>query len=141
MVIYAAYHATIDKLQTIIKENDWECDTIDGRGWSRKDILERFEEDKEVTNYCIVAHPGSVHGLTLTAGHCLCYYSNSFNADHRVQSLERRDRPGMDTTRGTRVVDICNLHTDRMILDNLNEKKHLETLTIEEIKRCLQKQS
>ena len=141
LVIYAVYHASIDMLVRFCQEAKWKCERIDGRGWSNENILEDFEDSTgsdERRNYCIVANPACVYGLTLSRTYALVYYSNSFNADHRIQSEDRRDRPGMDVTKGTRIVDLLCLPTDKYILDNVKEKRTIQGITLESIK-CLMK--
>ncbi len=141
LVIYAAFTATIDKLMEVVAEAKWNPLRIDGRGWSNSKTLELFEgesNDKSTLNqFCIVANPACVHGLTLSRTYALVYYSNSFSADHRIQSEDRRDRPGMDVSRGTRIIDLLHLPTDLMILNRLKEKREMQGLTLEEIKLCL----
>ena len=60
-----------------------------------------------------------------------------FDKDNLVQSEDRRDRPGMDTSKGTRIVDILNLETDELILNRLQEKREIQSITLEEIRRCI----
>lgn len=139
LVVYAWFQATVAKLREFIGEHavnvvsSWKCHALIG-DWNAK-ILEDFETYDG--NLCLVANPARVHGLNLQRTECLVYYSNSFSPDHRVQSLDRRDRPGMDTTKGTRVVDIIHLDTDKLILDRVSEGMRLEEITLEEINKCL----
>ena len=136
LVIYACFQATIDHIFTYLSHNkDWEPFRIDGRGWSDERTLDFF--DNNIGNYCIVANPGCVHGLNLQRTNALVYYSNSFSPDHRIQSLDRRDRPGMDLTKGTRIVDIINLETDRLILEKLEHGIAMQEITLQEIQKCL----
>ena len=142
LVIYAAYQASIDLLvneinKTQLEETSdgyWRAARIDGRGWSDPDILNSFESD-DPSNIVIVANPACVHGLTLSQTLCLVYYSNSFHVDHRIQSLDRRDRPGMDVTKGTRIVDIVHLPSDQYIVDKLNAGTNILNLTLDELRR------
>jgi len=133
LVIYAAFHATIDKLCEVATDVEWEYARIDGRGWSDKDALTKF--DSLGNNYVVIANPSSVHGLNLSRTDCLCYYSNTFSVDSRIQSLERRDRPGMNVSKGTRIVDLLHLPTDQLIVDKLDSKIELQGITLEEIKK------
>jgi len=133
LVIYAAFHATIDKLCEVATDAEWEYARIDGRGWSDKDALTKF--DSLENNYVVIANPSSVHGLNLSRTDCLCYYSNTFSVDSRIQSLERRDRPGMNVSKGTRIVDLLHLPTDQLIVDKLDSKIELQGITLEEIKK------
>ena len=133
LVIFAPFHASIDRLVKVCTENEWKACSIDGRGWSDKNILEKFESDLE-DNIVIVANPACVHGLTLSKTQALVYYSNNFSVDARIQSEDRRDRPGMDVSKGTRVVDICHLPTDKYILDRLKQGRDIQGITLDEIK-------
>lgn len=135
LVIYAWFRATIEYLQNFIKKQNWYCESIvGGKKWDAK-ILEDFE--RYDGNMCLVANPGCVYGLNFQRTEALVYYSNSFSPDHRVQSLERRDRPGADVSKGTRIIDLIHLDTDQMILDKITKSIELHDITLEEIKRCL----
>ena len=147
LVIYAAFHASIDMLCDFCREQGWQVAGIDGRGWKLhnveahaikpEQILEGFESVNPQNNFVIVANPGCVHGLTLSRTLALVYYSNSFSVDHRIQSQDRRDRPGMDKTKGTRIIDLSNLPTDLYIAERLKKGISIQSITLEEIKRCL----
>lgn len=131
ILVFAVFHASVDLLIAFIKEGGWDVDKIDGRGWSSSTILERFE-GVLCENYCVVAHPGSVHGTNFQRAGSLIYYSNDDMADNRVQSLERADRLSGRTV-GTKIVDIINLPIDRLILNKLNKGLDGQSITMEEI--------
>jgi len=137
LVIYAAFHASIAMLRDFCVGKKWYTVTITGKGWSDKDVLDYFNDDTEESNVVIIANPACVHGLTLSSTLALVYYSNSFSVDHRIQSLDRRDRPGMDTAKATRIIDLINLPTDLYIKDRLDKGIELQNITLEEIKKCL----
>jgi hypothetical protein len=134
LVIYAVFHGSIDKIVQTVKDhdNDWKVYKIDGRGMD-KGVLEVFDASKD--NVCIVAHPGCVHGLNLQRTEALVYYSNDYSSDFRSQSEDRRDRPGMDTTKGTRVIDLLHLPCDEKILLVIRGQLDLHSLTLDEIKK------
>jgi len=136
LIIFAAFRASIIKLKEFVKENGWLSDTIDGRGFSNGGCLDMFDSTDNY-NYCLICHASCVLGLNFSKTFCLCYYSNNFDPNSRIQSLERRDRPGMDSKVGTRIVDLINLPTDQKILDRLNERLTMQAVTLEEIKKCL----
>ena len=138
LVIYAPYKASIDLLKKYITDKKWLVDTITGEGWSSKDILDYF--DNWQGNYCVIANPACVYGLSFTRTEALVFYSNSFSVDHRIQAIERRDRPGMDVQKCTRIVDIVNLQSDEYILEKLKSGVHIQSLTLKEIEECLQKE-
>ena len=89
-----------------------------------------------------IGHPGSAGmGLTLTASPAILYYSNDFNAESRIQSEDRIHRLGMDTNKGATIIDIFNLPTDEYVLDNLNKKRDLQSMTMGELSTILEKGS
>lgn len=135
LVIYAAFRATIEQLVKEITPFDWTPIRIDGTGWSHKDTLELFENS--LLNIVIVANPGSVYGLNFQQTLALVYYSNNFNPGDRIQSMERRDRPGMNREKGTRIVDLIHLETDRLIRSRLTDKLEMQDVTLKEIEGCL----
>lgn len=139
LVIYAAFRGSIDKLMewpittcNQVPPIPWNFYSIDGRGMD-KNVLEIF--DKSNHNICIVAYPGCIHGLNLQRTEALVYYSNDFSSDYRSQSEDRRDRPGMDTTKGTRVIDLFHLPIDRLIYEGITGQLDLHSLTLQEIKK------
>ena len=76
-------------------------------------------------------------GLTLTASPSLFYYSNSFNADDRLQSQDRIHRLGMDTNRGATIIDVVHLDIDQYIIDNLERKQKLQNLTMGQLREAM----
>ena len=58
-----------------------------------------------------------------------------------MQSESRFHRLGMDKNRGAIIKDIIHLQTDQLVLDNLNLKKDLQKLTMEDINSCLQEKA
>lgn len=145
LVIYAAFTASIDRIEKICLQQKWEVIRVDGRGYKCSinnivdpvDMLRAFQENK--TNRIVfLGHPGSAGmGLTLTASPTTVYWSNDFNAESRAQSEDRIHRIGMDENRGATIVDMIHLPTDKLILDNLKKKKELQSLTLGEINECL----
>jgi len=144
IVIYAGFTASVDKCVEICNKCGWQTIKVDGRGWKMSDGLEDdpldiFQDKLEKYPFvAFVAHPGSGGvGLTLTASPVEVFYSNDFDADHRIQAIERIHRPGMDFNRGATIIDLIHLPTDQLILDNLELKKRLQDLTMGEITRVL----
>ena len=72
-------------------------------------------------------------GLTLTASPTIVYYSNDFNAESRIQSEDRIHRMGMDVNRGATIIDIVHLSSDELVLNNLRNKRKLQSLTLGEM--------
>lgn len=137
LVIYAAFQGSVDLLEEHVRTKEWYPRVIDGRTTDRETVLDDFDSEP-LSNVVIIANPQCVHGLNLQRTEALVYYSNSFSVDARIQSLDRRDRPGMDTTKGTRIVDIINLPIDLLIRDKLNKGIEVQNITLEEIQQCLQ---
>ena len=149
LIIYAPFHATIDKLEEVVKEEGWTPLCVDGRGWRPSDALDLFNSEavkdsdgeevvRSANNLCFIANPACTHGISMQATHCLVYYSNNFDTDARGQSEDRRDRPGMDTDIPTRIVDLYHLPIDQLIHERLMEERAIESITLEEIKQCLE---
>jgi len=86
----------------------------------------------------LVGHPASgSEGLTLTASPSILYYSNDFNGMYRMQSEDRIHRMGMDKNRGATIIDLYHLPTDEYVHNNLKKKKQLQSLSLGELKKCL----
>lgn len=145
LVVYAGFHATIDKLCELIHKAGWSYVKYDGRGLatslsgidSLPDALREFQEG-EAEKLVFVAHPASGGmGLTLTASPSIVYYSNDFSAESRIQSEDRIHRPGMDAARGATIFDLIHLPTDELVLENLKLKRDLQSLTLGEVQAAL----
>lgn len=97
--------------------------------------LTMFQDDFETfPRVCFIGNAGAAGtGLTLTASPSIFYYSNSFNADDRIQSEDRIHRIGMDENRGATIIDVQHLPTDKYILDNLKKKRKLQDLSMGEL--------
>lgn len=141
LVIYAGFSGSVDRCVRICQEADWNVIRVDGRGWwtdieiKNPDHLEIFQGD-EYPQVAFVGQPGAAGmGLTLTASPTIVYYSNDFNAENRIQSEDRIHRPG---SRGARIVDLVHLETDELVLQNLKEKRKLQSLTLGELGEWLQ---
>jgi len=140
IVFYAGFTGSIERLVDICKKCDWETIRADGHGWKTSfdgDPLEEFQNGK-LPRIAFIGQPGAAGtGLTLTASPTICYYSNDFDADHRIQSEDRCHRIGMDTNRGCTIIDIVHLPTDELVINNLKKKRALQSLTLGEISEVL----
>ena len=139
-VVYGGFTGTIDKIMDIVAGEKWHYIRVDGRGvlstlpGSFKDLLKRFQDRKDDERICFIGQPGAAGmGLTLTASPGLCYYSNDFNGESRIQSEDRIHRAGMDATRGATIYDLLHLPTDEYVLDNLKNKRRLQDLSLGEL--------
>ncbi len=139
VVVYGGFQGSIDRIIKICEACNWAWIRADGRGWSSDldgDFLENFQEKViDIPRIAFIGQPGAAGmGLTLTASPVIIYYSNDFNAENRMQSEERTHRIGMDTNRGCTIIDLLHLPTDYLILENLKQKRHLQSLTLGQIK-------
>jgi len=167
-VIWAGFTASVDKCTKLCLDSGWNVIRVDGRGWSfhyspvymdqrtngRYKTLSEVEKGFEHKRYPFDANQNQFQdndldvpiafvgnsdaggqGITLTKSKVAVYYSNSFNAENRIQSEDRIYRIG---TRGANIIDLIHLPTDLMVLNNLKQKRDLQSLSmgqlIDEIK-------
>jgi SNF2 family DNA or RNA helicase len=140
IVIYAGFTASVDRCVEICQAQGWDTIRVDGRGWDSllpsyigSSPLEVFQDvDKYPRPTAFIGHPGAAGmGLTLSASPAVVFYSNDFDGEHRIQAEERIFAPGKICT----VYDFLHLPTDKLILDNLHEKRRLQALTLGDIWR------
>ncbi len=139
VVVYGGFQGSIDRIIKICESCNWAWIRADGRGWSSNldgDFLDNFQNKViNIPRIAFIGQPGAAGmGLTLTASPVIIYYSNDFNAESRMQSEERTHRIGMDTNRGCTIIDLLHLPTDYLVLENLKQKRHLQSLTLSQIK-------
>lgn len=146
-VVWCGFTASIDKVARICKTYGWAVLRIDGRGFKGIDVngndidselllteMDRGTDTKTYPRVCVVAHPGSGGmALTLTSSPCCLYYSNDFNGQDRMQSEDRIHRISMDLNKNPIIYDIILLKTDELVLENLKNKKNLQSITMGEI--------
>lgn len=151
LVIYAGFTGSIDRICRIVREMKWEYIKVDGRGWTssitvsgnlaerERTYLRMFQQELDVfPRIAFVGHAGSAgEGLTLTASPTIVRYSNSFNANEYIQSNDRIHRIGMDINRGATILNYIHLPTDDLVLDNLEKKVELQSITMGDIANCL----
>lgn len=158
VVIWAAFTSSIDKIIDLVTKRGWyvirydqqvkvELPNIpigpyptverllDGMDASHP---ERQSLEIQYPKIAFVGQPmaGGV-GLTLTAAPMAIYYSNHFAAEARIQSEDRIHRVGMDQNRACRIVDIVNLPTDELVIQNLRKKRDLQAMTMMELEEFL----
>ena len=146
VVVYGGFQGSIDRIIKICESCNWAWIRADGRGWSSNldgDFLDNFQNKViDIPRIAFIGQPGAAGmGLTLTASPAIIYYSNDFNAESRMQSEERTHRIGMDTNRGCTIIDLLHLPPDYLILDNLKHKRHLQSLTLGQLKECFDEQN
>jgi len=148
-VIYAGFQASVDRCVATALKYHWDVIRVDGRGWAyyssmqnkmlsltNVEMLKRFQGVNE-NKIVFIGQPGAAGmGLTLTASPSIFFYSNSFNADDRIQAVQRIHRPGMDVNRGATIIDVVHLDIDEYILKNLEEKQNLMNLSMGELRKA-----
>lgn len=149
LVVFAGFTGAIDKISELCVKSRWDVTQLDGRGLryfgeniSSRDPLDLFLDIEHDRNVCFVSHPGSGGaGLNLQVSPTCVFYSNDFNADYRIQAMERIHRPGMDYNRGATIVDLFHLPTDEYVHDNLSTKINLQALTLGDLQQWSQRVS
>jgi hypothetical protein len=94
----------------------------------RATAVDRFQNDPKIRYFIGQPQSGGM-GLTLTAGECVIYYSNSFDLETRLQSEDRCHRIG--TKNNVTYIDFESPKTiDTKIINALRSKKSLaDTIT------------
>lgn len=148
-VFFGGFTGSIDRLETICRSQEWHVVRCDGRGWhstipglkNALDMLRLFQDknNEEYPRIAFIGHPGSAGmGLTLTASPMICYYSNDFNAESRIQSEDRIHRMGMDVNLGATIYDIFHLPTDELVYENLKKKRKLQAMSMGDVASIIQ---
>lgn len=145
LVCYASFTGSIDRCVEIFVRTGWDVISCDSRGWrgfglsgKAADLYKMFKRDMSKRIAFVANAQSGGLGLNLQQSPSIVYYSNDFNAESRMQSIERTHRPGMDVNRGCTIYDIFNLPTDELILNNLNTKKKLQSVTMGDIRKSLE---
>ena len=100
---------------------------------SRTDAIERFQNDPKCRFFVGNPATGGM-GITLTKAGVVVYYSNSYNAEHRVQSEDRAHRIGQDQ-KVTYIDFVAEKTIDEKILKALDSKFRLSAKTLGEVVR------
>lgn len=134
LVVYSGFTGSVDRCVRLFKEMEWETIRWDGRGISCSipgvDALELFQNKlADYPRVGFVGQPGAAGmGLTLTASPSCIYFSNTFNAVDRLQSEDRIHRLGI--TKCPTIYDLFHLPTDRLVYNNIEEKRARQDLTM-----------
>lgn len=155
-IVYAPYRESIDLCVEICVKAGWTVLRCDGRGWevfSPKTMLPVHQEEGEsfylkemdrslntgtVEKLAFVSHPRSGgFGLNLTAAREGAFFSSDFDGGAHSQAMKRAHRHGMDENRGFTWYFLCHLPTDEYVLKNLEDKRDLAKITLDEIKEIL----
>jgi len=148
-IVWGGFTGTLDRLVGMAHQNGWATLRVDGKGYvgssatgeklNDDELLDAMDRShpkhKELLDkypkLCFVGHPqAGGMALTLTASPTELFYSNCFNGEARMQAEDRGHRPGMDVNRGLTIKDLIMLPTDKLVLDNLKQKKRLQNLTM-----------
>ena len=141
LVVYSGYTASVDLLRHAYTKRGWHVIQVDGRGWNAysangsdfklQATLDQFQSENLDEKICFIANADAGGmGITLTQSDTIVYYSNSFNAESRIQSEDRIHRIGM---KGANIVDLFHLPTDEQVWKLLKLKRSLQSLTLGEI--------
>lgn len=152
LVSFAGFTGSVDRCVSIALKQKWNVIRVDSRGWqyfqhnetdklriSETGLLSLFQDKNRRVEKCLFMGQADAAGLglTLTESPSIFYYSNTFNAESRMQSMDRIHRPGMDINKGATIIDCIHLPSDRLVLDNLNKKQNLQSMSLGELKDAI----
>ena len=137
IIIWATYIYNIQQITKILRARFGVDSTVDFYGAvsseKRTEAIERFQNDPKCRFF--VANPATGGlGITLTAASIVVYYSNSYNAEHRVQSEDRSHRIGQEK-KVTYIDFVAPKTIDEKILGALKTKFKLSAKTLGEVVR------
>ena len=137
IIIWATYVHNIEQInKELIKKFGVESVvTFYGSTSSEKrtEAIERFQNDPKCRFFIGNPSTGGM-GITLTKAGIVVYYSNSYNAEHRVQSEDRAHRIGQDQ-KVTYIDFVAEKTIDEKILNALDKKFKLSAATLGEVVR------
>lgn len=138
-VVYAAYHASVDRVARIAAECGWKVWQYDGRGQLGGITEDRFAAHQgDTERICFVGNPDSAgKGLTLSASPVIFYYSNSPKGESRTQSEDRTQREGATVERGCIIIDCVHLGTDAKTIESVKAKRDCELNNLQEVLKLL----
>lgn len=152
-VVWGAFTATLDRITNFCVDAGWAVLRIDGSGvtavtgtmdadvtvadlmdcmdYSNKRHADLLRSHPKVV---VVAHPKSGGmSYTFTSAPAQLYYGNDFNAEDKMQSAARIRRGGMHMSRGVTTYEIVHLPEDKMVIDNLEAKKDMQAVTLNDL--------
>ena len=152
-VVWGAFTATLDRLTDLCVAAGWAVLRIDGKGVTAITCATEPDIDAKVLMDCmdysdpkhadllraypkviVVAHPKSGGmSYTFTSAPAQLYYGNDFNAEDKMQSMARIRRGGMMLTRGVVTYELVHLPEDKMVMDNLEAKKDMQAVTLNDL--------
>jgi uncharacterized Zn finger protein (UPF0148 family) len=141
ILLFGGFQGSVDRMVDTCLAAGWEVFRCDGRGsvilgTDGKQIpgVEPLRYWKDMANkkVAFVANPESGgFGLTLVEAYIVCFYSNSFKPEFRVQAEERADRPGQ--VNQVLVYDLLHLPSDKRTLTIIRENRRLENMVLGDI--------
>lgn len=155
IVIWGGFTGTIEKVLELCQKQGWatlrydkvvQAMDADGNIADPEEFLDAMDGShpnlsallKKYPMIAFVGHPkAGGMGLTLTASPGCVYYSNDFSGEGRIQSEDRVHRAGMDANRGCTIYDLVHLPTDQLVIDNLQKKRELQSLTLGELDEAM----
>lgn len=146
IVFYAGFVGSITRLVNLCKKEKWTTIEATGSGWNcsnpdyqtKEDMLFAFGNRDLSEKIAFIGHPGAAGmGIDLSASPTVCFYSNDFNAESRLQAIERAHGPKMNRNLGCTIIDLINLPTDQYVIDNLAKKTRLQAISMGEFERAI----
>jgi len=136
MVVFARFHADIDRIVNLAERAGVTAAPIDGRvkAQDRNDVIERFQKSDHPRLLAVQNETGGL-GITLHRADVAVMYSQSFQYGSRVQSEDRLHRIGQVADR-VLIVDLLAEGTvDEKVKENLSAKRELaEAITGDKIR-------
>lgn len=137
LIIWCRFQRDVQNIMEVLGEAavDYYGLTPDDR--TRPNLM-RFIGDRDCRYFVATAAKGGtgIDGLQKVCSTAI-YYSNSYNAIHRWQSEDRINRTGMAFASSLYIDLICRSGVDRGLLRNLQVKRNLSSLMLDDIREIL----
>ena len=134
LIIWSRFRPELEAIEQTLREKFGVDQVVSYHGGVKSEDRERsIDRFKSKQARFFVANPQSAAtGLTLTAASYVCYYSNSFNLEHRLQSEDRAHRIGQKNN--VTYIDIIAEDTiDSKIADVLTAKGRMASEIMDKI--------
>tara|TARA_R100000773_G_scaffold10258_1_gene9509 strand:- start:2571 stop:3995 length:1425 start_codon:yes stop_codon:yes gene_type:complete len=137
IIIWATYVYNIEQIKKALEKKFGVESVVTFYGQTtsdqRTEAIERFQNDPKCRFFIGNPSTGGM-GITLTAAGIVVYFSNSYNAEHRVQSEDRAHRIGQNQ-KVTYIDFVAEKTIDEKILQALDTKFRLSAKTLGEVVR------
>lgn len=146
IAFYAGFQGSLERINKLCIKEGWTTIQADGSGWrssnptyqKAEDMLFAFGNKQVTEKLAFIGQPGAAGmGIDLSATPTVVFYSNDFNAESRLQAIERAHGPKMNRNLGCTIIDIINLPTDQYVIDNLEKKIRLQAISMGEFERTI----